>query len=397
MNLTTPESYRSHPVWEVLKLKINALEQAKFQNIENETQRCNVVLGLKSALRSKSYSGSIDYGSILSELLVTLNSLASDDQTFASFARSNQIQNLWTYIRQLPGPSQIKVNENYSDALDLLISARTVELSAINERITAAQQTMAEVELKIGTQKEALELVKNQIISQSAKLSETVETASDKMDGEWKNKLESWAIDRTTKDKDLENEMLNELSLLVSAALVGNRLMENAAGNLTAIKWASRATRERTSAIRLRYGSFVVYSIAVLIGTWIVTTAISAGKTLDAGDGIIRGAIVLSCAAIGTFLASESRRHFREADSSEEVQLAITAMEPFMTNATEEDRQSTRAAMADTVFVKNVLSRFSGRDASRHNSSNSVEMSELVEVLRKALTLGNQNSSGPLK
>lgn len=140
----------------------------------------------------------------------------------------------------------------------------------------------------------------------------------------------------------------------------------------------------------MRAASFVFFLAALGAGGYILASAIGAGFELTVGDGILRGALIVAVAGVGYFLASESRRHFHEADSAEEVTLAITAIEPFYAGSDKIEREKVRSDVGDTIFVKNVLSRFASRDASKHASTTNQELTEIVELLTKSVELGKK-------
>lgn len=177
--------------------------------------------------------------------------------------------------------------------------------------------------------------------------------------------------------------MSAHIKLLSAAALTGRRLVEQAAGHLTAADWAGRAKRERWNAHGLRWASFVFFACAVIVGAWVLWVAIDKDLKLTFGDGILRGALVLALAGVGSFLTVEARRHFREADSAEDVKLALAALEPFYAGADDEERSEVRRELGDTVFIKNTLSRFSNRDAAKHSGPTNEQLNQIVDLIAK--------------
>lgn len=191
---------------------------------------------------------------------------------------------------------------------------------------------------------------------------------------------------RDAKDTALDSRMEDQTALLTAAAMVGQRLVEHAAGNLTALEWTGRATRERRSGRGLR-GLAIAFGVAGLaLAYYIVDRAVKKDFALTVGDGLLRAAAIIAVIAVGGFFAAESRRHYLESDTAEEVATAMRAIEPYYAGANDADRTSARNAVGETVFVKNVLSRFSSRDAGRHNEAvSSQDLSQIVDELTKAL------------
>jgi hypothetical protein len=339
---------------------------------------------LELALRSAMNATPVIYDSLLNSLRDALNSLAADEGQFLTFSGGASFELVVQIVRQLPGPPPRQVNQRYIDALDAAITQREVTLAGLQTEITQLEGRVTTAIAQLDKLALAVDSQQSKITADSATITQVVNSAADRLDAEWQNKLDSWDVERVAKDRDLDNSMTDHIQVMAGASVVGQRLVEHAAGLLTATNWSSRATRERRNAIWLRWGSITAFVTALATGFYILTNALGEGFNLTVGDGILRGALVLALAGVGTFLTREARRHFKEADSAEEIALALTAIEPFYEGAGEEERASARASVGDAVFVKNVLSRFSSRDAARHAGGSNQELSEIAELLTGA-------------
>jgi len=71
--------------------------------------------------------------------------------------------------------------------------------------------------------------------------------------------------------------------------------------------------------------------------------------------------------------------------------VTLTSIEPFYAGAEAEERQSARDSVGDTVFVKNVLSRFANRDAAKHAGVSNQQLSEMIDLLSRGIELGRRS------
>lgn len=367
----------------MIELKRGALETVKYSQQPLEERRLEVITMLEAAARSKPNPQATLYDDVLDIIRDNLNQLATDEQSFRSWSQQSYMNDLRARVRDLPGPPPRQVNESYVVALDTAIQARQHELgdlqtsvAALNDEVVAKTKELAALTKKVDAQHEKL-------TADAATISQVVSTADEQLRREWESDLATWKQHRDTRDAALDNEMTAHIQLLATAALTGRRLVEQAAGHLTAADWAGRAKRERWNAHGLRWASFVFFALAVVVGAWVLWIAIDKDLTLTVGDGILRGALVLALAGVGSFLTIEARRHFREADSAEDVKLALAALEPFYASASDGERTEVRRALGDTVFIKNTLSRFNNRDAAKHAGPTNEQLNQMVDLISK--------------
>lgn len=376
----------------MLLLRREALETARYSTESLENYRRAAIEVLRLGYLSKANPVPVIYDAVLDQLQGALNSLSTGENEFQSFVNSGYYQQAVDAVRRLPGPPPRQVNDQYLAALDSAVSVREEQLVELQSAIRTLEDELASISARAMALVDVVDSQGRKITADSATISQVVSTADDRLESEWNLKLSEWELDRKTKDQKFDSELTENIQLLAGTALVGQRLVEQAAGSLTATDWAARSKRERINAIWMRVAAFAFFISALAAGGYILATAIQDGFELTVGDGILRGALILAVAGVGTFLSAESRRHFKEADSAEEVALAITAIEPFYASSETKDRESVRVAVGDTIFVKNVLSRFSSRDASKHAGTSNQELTDIVELLTKSVELGKKIS-----
>lgn len=383
MAQTQIERYRQHEVWEVIDLKRGALKTVKYSEQPLEQRRIEVITMLDAAARSQSNPQATLYDDVLDIIRDNLNQLATDEQSFRSWSQQSYMNDLRARVRDLPGPPPRQVNESYVAALDTAIEARQHDLAELRASVSALNDEVLAKTTELAALTKTVDAQHEKLTADAATISQVVSAADEQLRREWEADLATWKQDRDTRDAALDNEMATHIQLLATAALTGRRLVEQAAGHLTAADWAGRAKRERWNAHGLRWASFVFFALAVVVGAWVLWIAIDKDLTLTVGDGILRGALVLALAGVGSFLTIEARRHFREADSAEDVKLALAALEPFYAGAAVDERTEVRRALGDTVFIKNTLSRFSNRDAAKHAGPTNEQLNQIVDLISK--------------
>lgn len=400
MPVSAVERYREHPVWELIELKREALRTARFSQHALEQNREDVINILTLATRSKANAQPALYDDVLDDIGNALTQLAADENSFANFMRQSYFPSLRQNVRALPGPPPKYVNDVYVSALSDAIAMRNDELNVLRAKATELMATLSEKSKEVVALSQTISRQRDKITADAATISQVVESAEGQLRQEWELGLATWNQERSSADAAIEQKMAEQIALLATAAVTGRRLVEQAAGQLTARDWAARAKRERLNAVWLRWAAFSAFVLAVVVGGWVLWTAIDKGFTLTIGDGILRGALVLALVGVGSFLSVEGRRHFKEADSAEDVALALTALEPFYASAEDDERAQVRRELGDTVFIRNTLSRFTSRDASKHSGISNQQLNEVVDLISKGADVAKkagavQGSSTP--
>ncbi|MEJ7634396.1 hypothetical protein [Aeromicrobium sp.] len=389
------EEYRQHQVWEVLRLKAEALHIARYGNGTIDKERIAMADVLTYALKSRENAQPHLYAGLLADLQSLVNQIPPEENQFHQFA-ANQMNNVASLVRALPGPPMRNMPQTYIEQLDTAIRMREEELTALTNQIKTLR---AEVENQQTTLNRLATTIEQQnaASTDAAQQIKTVAAESESLlNQKYEEHLTTWVNKRDQKDSALDDRMEDQTALLTAAALVGQRLVEHAAGNLTALDWATRASRERRSGLGLRVLAIIFGFAGLGLAYYIVDRAVKEDFDLTVGDGLLRAAAIIAVIAVGGYFAAESRRHYTESDTAEEVATAMRAIEPYYAGADNHDRTAARNALGETVFVKNVLSRFSSRDAGRHNEAvSSQDLSIIVDELTKALKAAQTTQSAP--
>lgn len=395
------ERYTKHAVWATLKLKRESLNAARFDDKVSEQSRMDIVEWLDEALKTKGTRQPGLYLSALDELSAALNQLPVDTAQFKQFVPnrrngSQAYQALEQALRALPLPPPKDLKANYTEQLDKEVQARRERLGELEERVQETEKSLQDRQSQLSNVSSEVERLREEILAQQHAIKQVSESADADMREAWNEALVDWREERKTTDAKHDAQAAESIGTLAAVTKAGEALAEHAAGDLSAADWYGRAKRERRAAQWIRAGALAAFVFAGTVGFFIVSEAIAKNFDISVGGGILRASVAFVIGAFGALLLRESGRHFREADTAEDVALSLKALAPFYANSDEKVRHSARVQVGDAVLVKNVLSRFSHRDAVKHAGEiNTAELPELVKDATKALNLSDGSTPSP--
>lgn len=385
------ERYSKHAVWETLRLKRESLNAARFDDAASEQARIDIVEWLDEALKTKAARQPALYLGALDELSNALNQLPVDTAHFKQFVANRRhggqpYQLLEQALRALPLPPPKDLKAAYVDLLDQEVHARTELLDQLEERVRETEKSLQERQGELDAVSTDVERLRGEIKSQQEAIKQVGESADADMRAAWEEKLEAWREERRITDEEHDAKAVESIGTLAAVTKAGEALAEHAAGDLSAADWYGRVKRERRAAQWIRAGALAAFVFAGTVGYFIVSEAIANNFDISVGGGILRASVAVVIGAFGALLLRESGRHFREADTAEDVALSLKALAPFYANSDDDVRLSARVQVGDAVLVKNVLSRFSHRDAAKHAGDvDAAQLPDLVKDATKAL------------
>jgi DNA repair ATPase RecN len=385
---TASERYRRHNVWDTLRIKKEALTAARFGEANAEQQRADVIDWLREAEKSKLTRQPALYLGVLDQLRDALNGLGTAEHEFNSFMSGyrSQAEQLQIALRALPLPSPRDLKDTYADLLDKEIEARTSRLDDLHEHIVKIEKSLAARQSTLDSIEKKAAAIADEVEAERDAIADVKASVRKDIDRDWGEQLHDWWERRKQFDEEQDAAILSHAASLAATARAGETLAEHAAGSLSAADWSSRAQRERRAAQWIRFGAAVAFVLAGAIGWFIVSEAVASNFDLTVGDGILRASVAAVIGAFGALLLRESGRHFREADTAEDVSLSLKALAPFYASSDSETRVAARAQVGDAVLVRNVLSRFAHRDAAKlSGGGDGSDLSKLVEDSARAL------------
>lgn len=389
---TGTERYRKHSVWETLELKKEALAAARYDDAATEQWRKDIVEWLTEAAKTKQARQPVLYLSALDALSNALNSVPTDVAQFRQYVANRQadqpqyLGGLESALRSLPLPPPKDLSNAYVELLDKEIEARTTRLDELETRVAETEVALQGRLDELNRISSEVDGLRNEIQTQREAIAGVSSTAEATIEEEWQEAITDWRQERKTADEARDAEAVEHVTALAATRRAAESLAEHAAGDLSAADWRSRGKRERKAAQWIRAGAVAAFLFAGAIGWFIVSEAIDNNFDLTVGDGLLRSSVAVVIAAFGGLLLRESGRHFREADTAEDVALSLQALAPFYAGSDDAARVAARQQVGDAVLVKNVLSRFAHRDATRYSGA---ELQGLVEQGTSALKPGS--------
>ncbi|TNC17642.1 hypothetical protein FHE66_09370 [Georgenia sp. 311] len=378
-----------------MELKRDSLAAARFDDPKSEQWRTDIVEWLTEAKKTRTAQQPALYLKTLDELSEALNALPVTTDEFkqyvgvnAAYNRTPAVGNLEVALRALPLPAPKDLKDSYVELLDREVEVRTKRLDQLEAKVSDTEAALQDRLDALAEVTQRVDALRAEIQSGHESIAAVRESAENTIRSEWDAALGAWKQEREKVDSGRDVEAVTHIATLAATAKAGESLAEHAAGSLSATDWYGRSKRERRAAQWMRAGAAFVFVLAGAIGWFIVTEAIRNNFDLTVGDGILRSAVAIVVGAFGALLLRESGRHFREADTAEDVALSLKALAPFYANSEDEIRLAARVQVGDAVLVKNVLSRFAHRDAARHAGEiNTAELPALVKEATKALRL----------
>lgn len=357
--VTGYERYSKHAVRRSLRLKRESFNAAQFDNAESEHWREGIVEWLEEALNTRAARQPALYLSTLDALSAALNQLPVDTANFQQFIAYRQhdghvFKQLEHALRALPLPAPRDLKASYVELLDREVSARNKRLSELEQRISETEKVLVLAELeKVTTDVQAL---RTEIQTEREVIAAVSQSAESEMLDAWNEALDAWDKDREATELEHDTQALARIATLSATTKAGEALAERAAGDLSAADWYARAKRERSAARWIRSGAWAAFLFAGDVGFYIVNEAIIKNFDISVGGGVLRASIAVVIGAFGALLLREAGRHFREADTAEDVALSLRALAPFYANPDEGIRLTARVQLGDALLVKNVLS-----------------------------------------
>lgn len=395
MAKTTPKTaqarYRHHKVWETLKLKLEALNAARYGDAQMEAWRTDIVDWLSEAKKTKVTQQPALYVHALDDLQESLNKLETEQSRFKQYVGTSNgasASALMTALKQLPFPPPRNLSESYANQLDREMEARQEKLAELNAEVEQTQSELESYRNEADLLTTKLHDLRQEIDVQAQNIKLVSEGAEDRIQKEWDQALSAWNREHEQKYAEFHSEAAHRLGALDATANHGRVLLERAVGSFSAKEWAEKAAHERKSADWLRYLAFTVFGFGVLFMAFVSYQALVSDVQLTLGDTALRTTILVAIAAGGAVAIRESNSHRREANAAHDMAASLATLAPFYENSDDTVRLAARQEIGDAVLVKNVLSRFSHRDAARHASnSGALEAGQIAEEVIKALNL----------
>ncbi len=390
----TREAYEQHPFWGALKELKEGLAVQEFQNPTHESYRKELVevLDTTQKLSAKAPPGSYLYKGLLDSTQSYLTSYFKPTESSVSNYPSYH-GSLYDYLRQLP----VQPKNLPTATLDRFtndVAARTNELKELEQQIEQSQQTLERLNDSISDlasrhdalltatkeSKESLHTVTvEQINTIKSDATDRLNTIKSALSDQASNAKQTF----TAKMKEIDTAATAELNSMKGLRDVGAKLLSVASGTLVATSWADRAAKEKKTATQLRNFSYCIFALSIIAGVFFLIQSFFHAEGLTVGDGILRASLTLALAGFGGIVLRESGQHKVEGDTAQDISLSLAGLSTFYASADKETQNQARKELGEAVMIKNIISRYSNRDASKH--SQPIDLKDVTSAVSETI------------
>lgn len=386
-------AYEQHPFWTDLDAMVTALSEQKFDIPLSEATRTRLLDALTSTKRlsSKAPIAPQLYTTLLGNAQSQLANIQANESHLYHY--SHYCDGLYEFLRQFPVQMR-NIPPAIIEGFTTDVAARTDEFKALEQQIEQSQQTLEQLNKSIrdlADQHTALLTATKE--SKESLRAETVEQinmiksdATDRL-----NTIKSDLSDQASTAKQTFAEKMKEIETAAAAELVameglhdvGAQLLSAASGTLIATSWADRSHKELRTAARLRNFSYGIFALSICAAVFFVVQSLIHAEGLTTGDGILRASLTLALAGFGGIVLRESGQHKIEGDTAYDISLSLAALNTLYASADEATQEQARKDLGNTITIKNLISRYSNRDASKH--SQNIDLKDVSSVLSETV------------
>ncbi|GAA1633740.1 hypothetical protein GCM10009700_21160 [Brevibacterium sanguinis] len=244
-----------------------------------------------------------------------------------------------------------------------LAEQRTMFEALTEEKTTELQEELARLQTATTETDSVVE-------QQKARLDSALSSHQDKFSAAQEDRTQKWS----SLLEDNEAKMQEHLEKMQEHEEQSQKVLSAVGVNATATDYGAYANDQAKAANRWRIGALIALSIAALAFLGAAGASFFGfGTDLDWWQVVFQklGAPV-GAAAVGYVLIRESGQHRREERAARQVQLTLTALEPFIANLPPEQKELIRVETARRIFAeqKDALPKAAARDAETDSHSN---------------------------
>lgn len=364
------DDYRSHGAWSTLRIAQANFDRAASDGaFPNDDVRVEMLRALLGRLKGLQESPDITITqSSLDELaghLDLLSNFIPDLDVLYSGSRGPQIVEQISRLVSgwpQPGPVRSKGIIRQLASIEAEIAAVRARFPEIDEKLESAKSEMRSY---VDVQKNDLGVAAQAFASRVAEferevraLGSAAETQKGRIDTAIANfqaefnsheaeRREEWAELLESQNEDAKLHLEN----MISHEHRSRKVLEAVGVNSTATDFGQYALEQSKAANRWRVVASWVF---VFAGIWFIASSLPwlVPNGADLWESALaRLGVTAAVAGVGAYAARESSQHRREERKAKQVQLVLTALEPFIANLPEEQQNSVRLASARAIFI----------------------------------------------
>lgn len=283
-------------------------------------------------------------------------------------------------------------------SFDKELETKRTQLIELEQKLTLQRGQLSQAEERIEGLSQTYKNLTNTIAKHDEALANQVDAKFNELDKEINERHVEVLAKMSDDVQEFREDVRQKTKVMQELEKVSKSLLDHASGNLVATNWASRAKRERAAAHTTRAIAFVILAASGLLGYFLIEASLTSSNAVSAttatatsaGQVIARLGVTSIFAALGALLYRESSRHYKEADTAEDVKMSLEAIEPYFVNAEDDERKEAHRALGKVALIESLLSRFASRDASKHTPG--IDIKDLTEIAKTLPAFKNTGS-----
>lgn len=383
------DEYRGHGLWLSAQAALDNLAEVSADDLDDRLIRLRAVLSDIAAHDDQPHAAlTTEHLDAVKNTLDTIGTSIPDSvETIFAHPRNQQnipspFNQLAIYARTWPATGsvslrglnkQIEQIETTFAALNVHLDERIGEVeSQANKQATVASEALAQLKDDVEEQRRTFttlvedkskelqnELVRIRtdasetdatIEQQKTRLDAALSSQQEKFSALQEERSEKWAELLRSSDKEFHEH----LDVLKGYEEQSQNVLSSVGVNATATDYGNYANEQSEAANTWRGWALAAFSVAA--AAFLVAAGASFfgyGANLDWWQVVFQklGA-PLGATALGYVLIRESGQHRREERASRQVQLTLTALEPFIANLPDDENRTVRLETARRIFAK---------------------------------------------
>lgn len=367
------DDYRSHTLWDVLDGAKERLEQVQEAGeLEEDVVRAEMVHAMLARLDGMRHSPdiTITQGSLDAAVahLQNLTAHLPNLEPFFSSAYGNlTFESLARLVGAWPQPDAAELASVESQIATVVsgVTRARQRLSTLNEKLTmtdsaieayettqraAAENLVADVTNRVAEVDRNVAALGTTAETQKGRIDKAIEGIQTEFTANESERESTWTAQLAAQEKTVDAHMKRMAAFEIKSA----KVLSSVGVNSTATDFGTYANEQKKAATTWRRIAAAVFSVA---GLWFIGSAPFWPWINDESgweSALARLGVTAAVAGVGAYAARESSQHRREERRAKQVQLVLTALEPFIANLPDEEQKKIRAASAEAIFVLRV-------------------------------------------
>lgn len=351
------QRYRDHELWRAVEQARATMNETTLPGDASERDALDYVGMVLELLEQRRQD--TDGREVSPSMLSNTHSVVNNFASHIGYAQTGQYtwaqvvpptDDVITALGQWPPMKMSRYLSGINGAVEGF-QRRTLDAAdAVERRAQELQESLTALEASQGKLEASVEVEKQRI---SEAIADFKSEADDTV-REWTASHEDEIASRAAKwDEGIaaaQTEAESHRALMADYEAKSRKVLEAVGVNATATDFGAYAKEQRTSADKWRRVAVVVF---VFAGAWFIASSFpwfTSGAEMWE-SALARLGVTAAVAGVGLYAARESSQHRRQERRAKQVQLVLTALEPFIANLGVEEQTKLRVQSAEAIFV----------------------------------------------